>query len=202
MKRFKIHFFVIWICTLIATPNLWAFHSISEPLERWSGSNVTFFTNGADWGVVAVIKASNTWNNAGSAFRFSWGGSTTNNAVQDGVNVVTYEDMGPHGPLAETRRYVVYKPDGTGTITEDDMVFNIYYQWTDDPITNPTKYDVQNVATHEFGHWLRLIDLYEDIASHPENPELTMYFEIAPGEIKKRTLEPDDIAGIIFIYGR
>jgi len=33
------------------------------------------------------------------------------------------------------------------------------------------------------------------------DPEATMYWYTAPGETKKRTLEQDDIDGIIFIYG-
>lgn len=56
-------------------------------------------------------------------------------------------------------------------------------------------FDVQAVATHEFGHWLDLLDLYDSSSS-----ETTMYYQISPGEIKKRSLDSDDIAGIRAIY--
>ncbi len=65
------------------------------------------------------------------------------------------------------------------------------------------KYDVQNVMTHEFGHWLKLLDLSSWFA--PSNCEAwnesTMCGHIPPDETRKRTLEEDDKAGIKALYG-
>ena len=55
--------------------------------------------------------------------------------------------------------------------------------------------DLQNIATHEFGHGAGLDDLYEDSCS-----EETMYGYAENGETKKRTLGSGDIAGIVELY--
>lgn len=60
-----------------------------------------------------------------------------------------------------------------------------------------TAYDVnvQNVMTHEAGHWLVLNDLHDDVAS-----EQTMYGISSDRELKGRNLESGDIAGLGKIY--
>jgi len=52
--------------------------------------------------------------------------------------------------------------------------------------------DLQNVATHEFGHFLGL--------SHSDHEEATMSCDAKASDTNKRTLEPDDIAGICASY--
>jgi len=49
---------------------------------------------------------------------------------------------------------------------------------------------VQDIATHEFGHWVGLDDLYSDA-----DKDLTMYGFGAGGELKKRTLGTGDADG-------
>ncbi|MBA7545353.1 hypothetical protein ES705_37719 [subsurface metagenome] len=55
--------------------------------------------------------------------------------------------------------------------------------------------DVQNIVTHEAGHWLLLGDLY----NNPANDQ-TMYGRSAEFELQKRSLESGDEAGIQEIY--
>ncbi|MDB4987173.1 MAG: hypothetical protein JWN04_2351 [Myxococcaceae bacterium] len=55
------------------------------------------------------------------------------------------------------------------------------------------KTDLQNVLTHEIGHFLGL--------SHSDtDPRATMSCTASAGDVDKRTLEPDDIAGICAAY--
>ncbi|WP_048138926.1 matrixin family metalloprotease [Methanosarcina horonobensis] len=68
--------------------------------------------------------------------------------------------------------------------------FNSDYSWSTSGESG--KYDVQNIDTHEFGHWLSLGDT--------SNTEATMYKYANLGETKKRSLTSDDIAGIRSIY--
>jgi len=56
-----------------------------------------------------------------------------------------------------------------------------------------SRFDLQNVLTHEAGHFLGL--------SHTADPNATMFYRADPGETLKRTLEPDDEAGICAAYG-
>jgi len=78
---------------------------------------------------------------------------------------------------------------------EVDTVFNKRHPWAIFPGSpechdTPHAYDLQNIATHEFGHWVGLDDLYDD-----SDKDLTMYGFSAGGEVKKRSLGTGDITG-------
>jgi hypothetical protein len=110
----------------------------------------------------------------------------------DGKNSVGWGLLEP-GIIAITT--IWYNP-ATKRIVEFDTVFNTYYQWGD--ATNPETLnvmDLQNIATHEFGH-NGLADLRP-----PKDAELTMYYASTFGEVKKRTLGVGDILGIQALYG-
>ena len=91
----------------------------------------------------------------------------------------------------------------TGLIVEVDMAMNDDLSWTQNDVSGDPDtaegvagyYDVQNIATHEAGHWLMLGDLYNKPAR-----QQTMYGYGATGEVKKRSLESGDIAGVLEIY--
>jgi hypothetical protein len=66
---------------------------------------------------------------------------------------------------------------------------------TNNSSPSPTAYNVQNVMTHEFGHWLYLDDINETNCTH-----VTMDWSAALGEIIKITLEIEDKTGINWQY--
>ena len=73
--------------------------------------------------------------------------------------------------------------------------FNTWCPWaifpnSPDCQSSPDAYDLQNIATHEIGHWIGLNDLFDD-----SDKDLTMYGFGAGGEVKKRTLGQGDISG-------
>jgi hypothetical protein len=83
----------------------------------------------------------------------------------------------------------------SGEVIEVDTVFNSRFPWAifpdaPDCQTSPLAYDLQNIATHEFGHWVGLEDLFDSAAK-----DLTMYGFSAGGEVKKRTLGAGDFIG-------
>lgn len=92
-----------------------------------------------------------------------------------------------------------YDPE-TMIIWEFDIVFNTFHKWGIDPIKEDNEtinaMDIQNIATHEFGHPAGLDDLYDEIYS-----ELTMYGYSSKSETKKCSLEDGDVAGAQFLYG-
>jgi predicted Zn-dependent protease len=56
--------------------------------------------------------------------------------------------------------------------------------------------DLQNIATHEFGHAVGLGDIYDTACS-----SVTMYGYSDYGDTVKRTLETPDITGLRTLYG-
>jgi hypothetical protein len=108
---------------------------------------------------------------------------------RDGYNVV---DFGAYrsGVIAVT----MYWATATGKMVEVDMRMNTLYKWSFSGESG--KMDVQNIATHEFGHWAGLADLYE-----PDNSWLTMYGKSTYGVTYQRTLCAGDIVGLQDTYG-
>jgi len=118
--------------------------------------------------------------------------------TRDGVNVVSWDypqsdpEHYPDWGYAIATTCIWYNPY-TGEIAECDIVFDDALDWSS--TGEAGKYDIQNIATHEFGHSLGLDDLYGS-----EDTEKTMYGYAEVGETKKRTLHQDDIDGICYIY--
>ncbi len=85
--------------------------------------------------------------------------------------------------------------DATGlNIHHHDIAFNgEHFSWSDSGAAG--KMDIQNIATHEMGHWWGLKDLYGSADS-----EKTMFGIADYAIVYQRTLEPDDIAGIQWMY--
>ncbi|MBA3047379.1 matrixin family metalloprotease [Patescibacteria group bacterium] len=109
----------------------------------------------------------------------------------DRKNRVTWNDLGTSGTIA-MNSFWFYRT--TKEIVESDVVFNTAYVWSIDDVCANNAMDLQNIATHEFGH-NGLADLYVS-----KSAELTMYGYSSNGETKKRTLGTGDIAGINELY--
>jgi len=165
---------------------------------KWNTPNVTYYINttGGPSGSLSVIQAAmQTWTDVTtSSFTFIYGGATSSTAhgINDGANIVTFGAMGTTGTLAENA-YWYYVSTGQGRTIDSDIRFNTDYAWA--TTGSSSAYDVQNIGTHEHGHSLCLADLYTSADS-----EKTMYGYGSVGETKQRTLDPDDINGIAYLY--
>jgi len=163
---------------------------------KWSSPQATYLLNpsgGPGSSIAALQAAMQTWTDVTTArFIFIYGGTTSSTAHEtlDYVNIVTFASMGLNGTLAENAFW--YNPS-TGELVDSDIQFNTSYSWNTDGSAG--YFDVQNIGTHEFGHSLVLADLYDAADS-----EKTMYGYGSTGETKKRTLDPDDINGITYLY--
>jgi hypothetical protein len=123
--------------------------------------------------------------------------------VQDYKNVIGFGNYPEAGVIAVTT--VWYNP-ATKAIVEFDMMLDTDWVWGDavaqcnsnETFTNSTCtiMDIQNIATHEFGHAIGLGDVYDSSCS-----EVTMYGYSDYGEVEKRTLEQPDITGLQTLYG-
>ena len=192
-----IRFIIITI--FFASSNVFAFEvekTSSGKDIKWYNPNVIYLVNtsGGPSGSLAAIEAAmKTWSDTPTtSFEFIYGGesSSTAHGVDDNNNLISFGSSGETGVVA--RNYFWYDVS-SGFLFDSDIQFNTDYLWSTD--NKPDTFDIQNIATHEFGHSLALKDLY-----NADDSEKTMYYSGFIGETKKRTLEQDDINGITYLY--
>ena len=182
-----------------STALFWRFRTVRVYADEASCADLP-----SDQTLFAIRRSIATWNVAAApcsdllleeAGPPSGRGSNLFGGNPDGENRIVWreddwpEDV-PDGTLAITS--VVYRR-ASGQILDADIDLNGRdYLWTD--TTEPTlaDTDVENTLTHELGHLLGL--------AHANDPLATMYFESVPGDLEKRSLAEDDIAGLCFVY--
>lgn len=120
----------------------------------------------------------------------------------DGRNELLFGNWPEENVIAVTVVWGYFRgPPQQREIIEFDIMFDTDFNWGYAGDTSETELgdtsimDLQNIATHEFGHGAGLADLYADECS-----EQTMYGYADYGETKKRTLNTGDIAGIQALY--
>lgn len=168
-------------------------------IEQWHmrDKGMKYWTNTAsipaylDPGQVlsAIDLAAQAWRDAGVSDLSSDGQTDSAGSITDGKNTISFGVLSVDAVSAATMRIK------DGIVVEADIVLDAASLWA----TNPTsiggcngaagRFDVQNVLTHEFGHWVG--------AAHPTNGDngnkwRTMWSDIAPGELWKRTLTAGD----------
>lgn len=111
----------------------------------------------------------------------------------DGINLIAWGTT-PSNALAVT--YTMYWTSGpnTGKVAGVDTIMNrkVHWSWNE---CNNNSYDVQDVLTHEIGHWMGMTDEYSN--GYSEN---TMFGYASTAETKKNTLTNGDILGVRSIY--
>ncbi len=149
----------------------------------------------------AISNAFQAWEAASKGkVDFIQGTPTTLKAAKyDGQNIVAWGNVRYGQAIAVA--YTWYDPE-TGHVVEVDTILSSKLAWRFTSVSNPDAvcgdfccYDVQNILTHEIGHWVGLDDLYD-----AADKDLTMYGYGAKGELKKDTLASGDVLGIDAIY--
>ena len=121
--------------------------------------------------------------------------------INDGKNGIGFTEFPPNDALGKTyRRPSIGNLQDVDTLLDlDPSTASLQFDWTIG-LPNPCVqlYDVQNVLTHEFGHWLRLLDLYKNY-----DKKLTMYGDLSTDICLtlRRDLAAGDKLGIKAIYG-
>ena len=176
---------------------------------HWAIPYVEYLVNssaapaGADSVVIAAFQ---TWENElNSLMDFEYKGVATSvGSNLDYKNVVSWQDITSQYPGAIAVTIVWYYRWSKEIVDVDTIMNNgSGFDWsvndcTDSKCETPasvSSYDVQNIMTHEAGHWLMLLDLYQW-----RTQKLTMYGYGALGELQKRTLGLGDKLGIDRIY--
>jgi len=160
---------------------------------KWPGSSVGFRVNPncADTTQErALIDAAAASWSAPADFQFIDSGtcSTTSPSTGDDQNDIFWSSsLLPSGVLATA--WTVYFQS---SVLEVDICFNDTYAWGDG---SGGTLDVQTVALHEMGHWLKLRDLYG-----ADDTGKVMYGYRSAG-MQLRELSDGDRDGVVWIYG-
>ncbi len=152
--------------------------------------------------IQAIRDSFAVWSETNSALVFNYGGTTSARAGRlDGINAISWRNLQADA-LAIT---YVWVSRATGRVVEADTAFNNLYAWYDFSVPEgsnadnycpdrPVAYDIRNIATHEFGHWIGLDDLYNSA-----DKDATMYGYGDVQELKKRTLATGDRNGALAV---
>lgn len=149
----------------------------------------------------AIDKSFQTWKAVGDILVdfIAVGCSSSQRNENDGTNnVILMTQEWPFDPaaIAITRNfYISGGSNKAGLILDSDILLNaVHHSFT---MTNELgKHDLQNIVTHEVGHFL---GLGHEVT--PMNSDATMFAMASPNETKKRALHTTDLAGIRSAYG-
>jgi hypothetical protein len=174
-------------------PVKWASPSVVFQLNEAGSDDLSFETTRR------AVKASfDQWNDhQGCDLTLKYGGSTPEAAVGylrdgDNTNLVVFED--DEWPFDSSALAVTLTTFNTrtGELLDADIIINgADYTWGNG--TRGDQHDLANSLTHEVGHFIGL--------EHSDEMSATMFPSASPGEIAKRDLDLDDIAGLASLYG-
>lgn len=177
---------------------------------RWPGESVDMVIDGSmsdlsEESYEAVVQALGAWQVAGAGLPVVTVGQGTAgdlgySRTGDNTNAVMFAPDGAeraNGALAIT--VITFDLD-RGVILDADILLNGDYNFDcyddDDGLNEPrAAYDLQNVLTHELGHFFGLGEDYE-------HEQATMYAYSLPGETSKRDLEQADAITVATLYAR
>ena len=162
----------------------------------WAQPVVPYYINTANMDVAptaiepAIRTAASAWTvQSGTSFAFAFAGySTQVTNTNDGINLVMFRNASSGSALATTYTWF----SGTRMIDADIVFWDAGFTFFTGSSGCSGGFYIEDVATHEFGHALGL--------GHSTVATATMYPSISTCSQGARTLDADDIAGVLSIY--
>ena len=135
----------------------------------------------------------NVWNNGGSSFRTSTGGTASNtSSAYDNRNVVLFRNTSNGGAIATTYSWW----NSANQLLDSDIIVwdggFTFYSGTSGCGGIANSAYLEDIATHELGHALGL--------NHSDNTDATMYPSYSYCSQDMRTLASDDVNGLKALY--
>jgi hypothetical protein len=212
MMKIPMRIYFLGGCALLLTSVVSAYALLS-PTRIWQEAPTYIVDDrgidsiSGDGGVTATIQAitsvDDAWNGAGSGTVVNAiSGSVSSFTLGDGIPMLNFED--PTGQctyncLAATFTGF-YERAGRGRkskyrIIDADIVTNNSYNWTtESEVGCSGEFFIEGVQVHEVGHGLGL--------GHSNVSGTTMYPSVAACDNGPATIEGDDVAGLLALYGQ
>lgn len=169
---------------------------------KWSSSTIEWRMNsqGSDdiadnSEMLAIVRAFENWEQVpGSKVKFNRKGNTNSKNHGANTHIVFFDENNSSGFFPGLSTTVAITPISydvpTGIIQDSDIVFNGKdFNWT--TTGEPGRFDVQDVATHEIGHFMGL--------DHSPVLGSSLWPYVVPNQWHHRSLSADDEAGAVDI---
>ena len=169
---------------------------------EWTNPNITWRMNTAGSDNIsdgshepAIEHAFQTWEDVlSSSINFTRGADTTSVDPSGASSIVAFDENNSSGYFPSGSGIVAITPisfnTSTGAILDADILFNgLQFSFSTDK--TPGTFDVQDVLTHEIGHFVGL--------DHSPEVSGTMWPYVTSGQWLHRSLTADDAAGVTAI---
>jgi hypothetical protein len=168
-------------------------YALSGP--SWPQPQMSYLVNTANldlpgFSVESAVRAgADAWLQQSNAFRFVYGGSSTQTTdTFDSVNLVLFRNASSGSAIATT-----YWWSSGNRIVDADVVFwDGGFTFFAGASGCSGGFYIEDIAAHEFGHALGL--------GHSASVAATMYPSVSTCNTGNRTLDADDIAGVRALY--
>jgi hypothetical protein len=161
----------------------------------WSQPETQYYVNTANLDLPgvsvesAVRAGADAWHDQSAAFRFLYAGtSAATSTGYDGTNLVVFRDASSGSAIATT----YWWSSGSRIIDADIVFWDGAFRFYAGSAGCSAGFYIEDIAVHEFGHALGL--------GHSTTAAATMYPSTSSCEVRNRTLDADDIAGVRALY--
>jgi hypothetical protein len=137
----------------------------------------------------AVQAGADAWEQQAAVFRFVYAGvssQTTN--TNDGINLVMFRNASNGSSIATT----YWWSSGSRIIDADIVFWDGGFTFFAGSSGCSNGFYIEDIAAHEFGHALGL--------GHSTSASATMFPSVSSCHTRNRTLDADDIAGVVALY--
>ncbi len=183
---------------------------------RWPAGPIRYFISERDVTNVsasqfraAVARAAATWQAVpGTTLSFEFQGYTTASPTGgDSRNTIGFLDRPDLDRVLAATSLLL--DASTGTIAEADIFFNTLFPWSVADAGETGRVDVESVVLHELGHFIGLghsaigeTELTPSGGRRVQGSGAVMFpIALTAGATADRVLQPDDVAGLLDIYG-